>query len=245
MWFGLLFFAAITSSLAMGQPIMAFLQTEFKLSRPQSAWAFGAMLVPLAFPVACLSQKTFFDEFDYWAGTFALVLFAVIETILFAWVFGMNRAWQEMMNGAELKIPGFFFYIIKYVTPVFLLLILIAYTFQPEGLVPTIDPATNSPVVDANGKPEMVARGWEPYIMGPFTGQPLPEWQWSGSGMIGKLLFLDLPISPTATPEEKEFIENVRIGRAVDRAVMVAAFIAFAALVAIAWRRRKEQGEPT
>ena len=30
MWFGLLFFAGITSSLAMGQPVVAFLQDEFK-----------------------------------------------------------------------------------------------------------------------------------------------------------------------------------------------------------------------
>jgi SNF family Na+-dependent transporter len=33
MWFGLLFFAGITSSLAMGQPVVAFLQDEFKTRR--------------------------------------------------------------------------------------------------------------------------------------------------------------------------------------------------------------------
>lgn len=38
MWFGLLFFAAITSSLAMGQPIMAFFQTEFGLTRGAAPW---------------------------------------------------------------------------------------------------------------------------------------------------------------------------------------------------------------
>jgi hypothetical protein len=30
LWFGLLFFAGITSSLAMGQPVMAFLEDELK-----------------------------------------------------------------------------------------------------------------------------------------------------------------------------------------------------------------------
>ena len=37
LWFGLLFIAAITSSLAMGQPVMAFFQDEFGLSRGKSA----------------------------------------------------------------------------------------------------------------------------------------------------------------------------------------------------------------
>ncbi len=41
MWFGLLFFAAITSSLAMGQPIMSFLQEEFGFNRRESAGGSG------------------------------------------------------------------------------------------------------------------------------------------------------------------------------------------------------------
>jgi SNF family Na+-dependent transporter len=130
MWFGLLFFAAITSSLAMGQPIMAFLQQEFGYSREKSALAFGAMLLPLALPVALLHSATFFDEFDYWAGTVMLVVFALGETILFAWIFGMDRGWTEITKGAEIKIPLMFKYLIRYVTPVFLLVILVTFIFK-------------------------------------------------------------------------------------------------------------------
>jgi len=126
LWFGLLFFAAITSSLAMGQPVMAFLQQEYGQSRARSALTFGAMLLPLALPVALFHSATFFDEFDYWAGTVMLVVFALGETILFAWSFGMDRGWAEMTKGAELKIPKAFHFIIKFVTPVFLILILVA-----------------------------------------------------------------------------------------------------------------------
>ena len=46
--------------------------------------------------------------------------------ILFAWSFGMERGWAEMTRGAELKIPKAFYFIIKFVTPVFLILILFA-----------------------------------------------------------------------------------------------------------------------
>ena len=218
LWFGLLFFAAITSSLAMGQPIMAFLQTEFRFSRAGSAWAFGAMLLPLAVPVACITQKSFFDEFDYWAGTFALVVFAVIETILFAWVFGMDRGWTELNKGAELKVPRVFYYIIKYVTPVFLLVILAAYAFQPTA-------------------------GWDGYINAIVRGDPPPAWEWSGDGMIGKLLNKDIVVNPDAPAEERDFLATLRILRGVDRFVMVAAFIFFSVLVAIAWKRRSAPQE--
>jgi NSS family neurotransmitter:Na+ symporter len=171
MWFGLLFFAAITSSLAMGQPIMAFLQTEFKFSRAGSAWTFGLMLLPLAIPVAVLRQSTFFDEFDYWAGTFALVVFALLEAILFGWVFGIERGWEELKKGAELKIPKIFYFIIKYVTPVFLGLILLGSFFQPEG-------------------------GWDGYYRqsqeAKQAGQPAPAWRFSPDSIIGKLTHADL-----------------------------------------------------
>ena len=54
------------------------------------------MLLPLTVPVAVFNLDTFFSEFDYWAGTFMLVVFAFFETILFGWVFGMDKGWAEL-----------------------------------------------------------------------------------------------------------------------------------------------------
>jgi SNF family Na+-dependent transporter len=215
MWFGLLFFAAITSSLAMGQPVMAFLQTDFGLTRRGSALVFGAMLLPLAALVACFHGKVFFDEFDYWVGSFALVVMALIESILFAWVFGMDRGWAEMLKGAELQVPRVFYYILKYITPVFLLVILVGYIFQP-------------------------AAGWDTYVRALSRGEAAPAWEWSGDGMIGKLLFVDVPIDPADPPEKQRFIEQVRIWRTIDRLILVGTFVGFSILVAISWRRRSQ-----
>ncbi len=216
MWFGLLFFAAITSSLAMGQPIMAFLQDEFGFSREKSALAFGGMLLPLALPVALLSQASFFDEFDYWAGTLGLVLMAVAESVLFCWVFGVNKGWDEMMRGADLKVPRFFFYIMKYVTPTFLIVILTAYVFLPEA-------------------------GWETYLGAGPKDKPIPAWKWSKDGMIGKLLHYDLPMKADATPEEIEFNNDLKMVRTVDRVIMVTVFVGFSGLVSLAWSRRERK----
>ena len=216
LWFGLLFFAAITSSLAMGQPIMAFLQEEFRLSREKSALAFGAMLLPLALPVAMLNQKSFFDEFDYWGGTYCLVVMAVGEAVLFAWVFGVDKGWVEMMRGADLKVPRFFYWIMKYVTPTLLIVILLASTFEPSV-------------------------GWDKYLGSVASASP-QKFEWSSGSMVGKLLHRDLPVKPDATPEERAFNENLKIARTADRLTMLAAFAGFGWLVWIAWKRRQLEG---
>ncbi|MDD2804603.1 MAG: sodium-dependent transporter [Elusimicrobiales bacterium] len=123
MWFGLLFFAGITSSLAMGTPVMAFLEDHFGWKRRSGALAFGLAVLALGVP-SVLSQEAF-NEFDYWAGTIALVVFSLAEIILFAWVFGMEKGWKEITDGSDMKVPVAFKYIIKYVTPVFLLVVFV------------------------------------------------------------------------------------------------------------------------
>lgn len=120
MWFGLLFFAGITSSLAMGTPCVGFLQDEFGWKRERAAWAFGATVGILGLPTVIFFNYGVFDEYDHWAGTVSLVVFAFFEIILFAWVFGMKKGWEEITRGADIKVPIIFRYIIQYVTPVIL-----------------------------------------------------------------------------------------------------------------------------
>jgi NSS family neurotransmitter:Na+ symporter len=132
-WFGLLFFAGITSSLAMGQPVMAFLQDEFKVSRVRSAMYFGVALLILSLWCVIFFGAGAFGEFDDWSGTFSLVVFALLETIAFAWVYGIDKGWDEITRGADMKIPHFFKYVIKYVTPIFLLVVFIGAFIAPQG----------------------------------------------------------------------------------------------------------------
>ncbi|MFW5662937.1 MAG: sodium:calcium symporter, partial [Bacteroidota bacterium] len=75
-------------------------------------------------------QYGFLEELDYWAGTFGLVIVALVEVIVFAWLFGMDKAWIEINHGADIKVPKFFYYIIKWVTPIYLILILVFWTYQ-------------------------------------------------------------------------------------------------------------------
>jgi neurotransmitter:Na+ symporter, NSS family len=120
LWFGLLFFAGITSSLAMGTPCMGFMQDEFGWKREKAAWAFGGAVLALGLPTVLFFNYGVFDEYDYWAGTVSLVVFALLEIILFGWVFGMEKGWKEITQGADIKVSIVFKYIIKYVTPLML-----------------------------------------------------------------------------------------------------------------------------
>lgn len=132
MWFGLLFFAGITSSLAMGTPWMGFMQDEFKWTRNKSAFSFGLITLIMGLPTVFFFQQGFFDEYDYWAGTASLVIFATLETVLFAWIFGINKGWKELTQGADMKVPGFFKYIMVFVTPLFLIIILLGTLITPK-----------------------------------------------------------------------------------------------------------------
>ena len=87
------------------------------------------------------------DEMDYWMGEFFLVLFVAIESVIFAWIFGLDKGWKEMHLGADLQVPRIFYYIIKFVTPVFAMGLVIWYLTSgfidkvlmrgvPEGDVP-------------------------------------------------------------------------------------------------------------
>ena len=132
-WFLLLFLAGITSSVAMTQPLMAFLQEEFNIARKKAALIIGVALFFLTQPVIFFLKYGFLDEMDFWIGTIGLVVFAIIEVILFVWILGPRNAWKEISMGADLRLPRFFYPVIRYITPAYLFVLFGFWLFQ-EGL---------------------------------------------------------------------------------------------------------------
>jgi SNF family Na+-dependent transporter len=124
MWFALLFFAGITSSVAMATPIVAFFREEFGMRREPVAWTVGA--VAFAFGILSIFwfEYGFIWEWDYWAGTFGLAVMAFIEVVIFMWVFKPENAWKSIHQGSDIQIPLVFKFIMTYVTPLFLGIIL-------------------------------------------------------------------------------------------------------------------------
>ncbi len=135
-WFLLLFLAGITSSVSLAQPAIAFMEDEFCLSRKKAVTIFGIASFIFCQPAIFFLGKGVLNEMDFWGGTFCLALFATIETILFTWVFGMDKAWDEIHRGADMHIPKIYRFIMKYVTPLFLIIILGWWTVK-DG-IPTL-----------------------------------------------------------------------------------------------------------
>jgi len=130
MWFMLLFLAGVTSSISLAQPAIAFMEDEFNFSKKKASFCFGIVAFVLCQPGIFWLSRGVVDELDFWGGTFCLVLFATIESVLFAWVFGMEKAWTELHVGSDITIPRIYRFIIKYITPLFLLVVLGMWFWQ-------------------------------------------------------------------------------------------------------------------
>jgi len=69
----------------------------------------------------------FLDELDFWAGTFFVIVLGLIELIIFYWIYDAKRAWEEINRGGLIKVPAIYYYVVRYITPVFLLGLLISF----------------------------------------------------------------------------------------------------------------------
>lgn len=131
-WFILLFFAGVTSSISIIQPAISFTEDELGWNRKRSVLVVGTIsLIMSLIGVFGLSAGAI-DELDFWGGTFALVLFGTIEAILFSWVFGIDKGWDELNSGSHIRLPNLFKFVLKYITPVYLIIVLFAWIFT-EG----------------------------------------------------------------------------------------------------------------
>lgn len=141
-WFFLLFLAGVTSSISMLQPAIAFFEDELGWSRKKSVSVLFAFTFLASQPAIWFLAKGVLDTLDFWAGTFLVVIFAFGEALLFGWFFGAEDGFKEIQRSAAIKVPMIFKYIIKYVTPLYLGVILLVWLYQNGG---SLIPSTSSP----------------------------------------------------------------------------------------------------
>jgi len=142
LWFFMLFVAAITSSISMLQPVIAFLEEGFGLKRHASATLLGLITAIGVGFVVYFSEKTIaLDTFDFWVGTFLIFVLAMFQTVLYGWIFGIDRGEGELHRGAHIRVPRFVQYVLKYLAPVYLLVIFAVFCWQalPSKETPEFD----------------------------------------------------------------------------------------------------------
>ena len=128
LWYFMLFMAAITSSLSMLQPVIAFFEEGLGLKRHASVAILGLLSsLGAGFVVYFSKGLTALDTLDFWVGTTAIFILGLIQAIVYGWVFGIKRGEFELHQGAHIRVPLFVQYLLKYVTPIYLLVIFIAF----------------------------------------------------------------------------------------------------------------------
>jgi SNF family Na+-dependent transporter len=126
-WFFLLFLAGITTLFALLQPALSFLQDNFNTPKNKASSIVVLTVFILSIPPILWYHKGVFDDVDFWIGSLLLIVISFLEIFVFAWILGIEKGFEELNKGAKWKIPKLFKFIIKYISPLFLLFILIMW----------------------------------------------------------------------------------------------------------------------
>ncbi|MFN3691548.1 MAG: sodium-dependent transporter [Fervidobacterium sp.] len=136
LWFLLLFFAGITSSIAMFNYLISFLEDEFGVPRKKGSAFVFAMYVLGGLPVALepiltkTAELMYLTELDNWVGTYFLVLLGLIEVVAAVWLF-KEKGIEEINKGSYWKVPKWFYkVVISFITPLFIIILLVFSTIQ-------------------------------------------------------------------------------------------------------------------
>jgi NSS family neurotransmitter:Na+ symporter len=131
LWFFMLFLAAITSSLSMYQPAVAFMMEALGWSRGKATTAMVIIgVIGSGMTLWFTQDGVFWSTLDFWVGTFLIFVMAGVQVIAFGWFFGMDRGWQQIHEGALIQLPRIIKPIIKYVAPLYLIIVFIGFSIQ-------------------------------------------------------------------------------------------------------------------
>ncbi len=139
-WFLMLFLAAITSSISMYQPTIAFFREALGISRNAATTLLAGLALLGGMMVVYFSRNNlFWSTIDFWVGTFLIFVLAAIQIICFSWVFGIERGMKEAHHGAHISIPGPIRFTMKWITPFYLLIVFVGFCIN--NLVPSFQAA--------------------------------------------------------------------------------------------------------
>ena len=123
-FFFMLFLAAVTSSISMLQPGIAFVEEALGVGRRVSVAILGLLTTfGTGFVLYFTADLKALDTLDFWVGTFLIFVLATIQIIVFGWKWGLDKGFDELHQGASIRVPWIFRPIMKWICPAFLLTI--------------------------------------------------------------------------------------------------------------------------
>ena len=144
-FFLLVLFAALTSSIALTESAVSTFEDEIGWSRKKSTVLVGVIMIalgslsslgygPLAF-VKIIGMQ-FLDFFDFLTNSVMMPVAALMTCLLVARVVGIKRIEEEVMHGeSTFRRKKIFVIMIKYLCPIFVLIILISSVANAFGWI--------------------------------------------------------------------------------------------------------------
>jgi len=130
-FFFLAFFAAITSSVSLLEPSVAWLAEKTGWSKSKAAWITGAAIMTLG--LGSLYSSGFFDFIDTGlAGPILAPLSALMVVLFTGWRLDKAILAQELSGPGE-KLGQFILIFVKYIAPVFMGIVLIGGIWSKYG----------------------------------------------------------------------------------------------------------------
>jgi len=139
-FFVLLFFAALTSSIGMLEPPVSWLADSFRFSRRKAAFIAGSiafllsLTAALSFNVlsdfrplgnlALFADKSVFEVFVYVVTQLIMPIGGILVTVFAGWIMKRQFSAAEMFDGDEPLVYRVWLFIVRYVAPVLLALVL-------------------------------------------------------------------------------------------------------------------------
>ena len=145
MFFVLVLFAALTSSIALTESAVSTFEDEFKWSRKKSTTIIGLIIVSLgslsALGYGPLAEVTiigmqFLDFFDFLTNTDMMPIAAIATCLLVSRVIGVEKIEAEVTaDGAPFKRKKIFAFMIRFLCPVFAAIILVSSIANAFGWI--------------------------------------------------------------------------------------------------------------
>lgn len=144
-FFVLVFLAALTSSISLMEAIVSMFMDKFKLTRIKAVASIYIITLILGIPSALgygvwshimVLGMDFLTFFDYISNSVMMPILAIGTCVLAGWFMNLKDIEDEITkNGETFKRRGVFRVMIKYISPIFLCIILVFYTLAQFGFI--------------------------------------------------------------------------------------------------------------
>ncbi|MDD6666891.1 MAG: sodium-dependent transporter [Lachnospiraceae bacterium] len=143
-FFLLVFFAALTSAIALEESAVATFEDQLGWSRKKATVIIGLIMIALGslsalgygpFANVKILGMNFLDFFDFITNSVMMPIAAFTTCMLVVFIIGRKKIAEEVLEGGGFRRQGIFNFTIKWLAPIFVIIILISSVANAFGLI--------------------------------------------------------------------------------------------------------------